>query len=280
MRCPPDPVGSIRLSALLMMGKTGRKRNFFCRPPSLMEWTMITAVIAILAILFMPSFSPANQPRSKTSSVKSDQRTLASALEGYYVDHDAYPPAIRQNGDLVLGHHLTTPVPYLTEPVYDKFKLNHYPNIVSLVWYEWGFIIVLGFILMVIISMVLYTKNPDKWELGDAIRNIFLPGCVVLGFLIVLLFQNDETLVQNYNDWGYYKIRSEWRGKDLGFRYYSDQNGWILISLGPDGDYDIDPEKYYHSSIAQPSFELLCIAGTYDPTNGTVSSGDVFRVKQ
>jgi len=43
---------------------------------------------------------------------------------------------------------------------------------------------------------------------------------------------------------------------------------------------DIDPVKYYDSSIAKPSFELLCIAGTYDPKNGTVSNGDIYRVKQ
>jgi hypothetical protein len=59
--------------------------------------------------------------------------------------------------------------------------------------------------------------------------------------------------------------------------YYCDPNGWILISAGPDGDYDIDPQKLYNSSVSQPSTELLSKA--YDPTNGTVSDGDIFRVK-
>jgi len=62
------------------------------------------------------------------------------------------------------------------------------------------------------------------------------------------------------------------------FAYYGDRNGWILISPGPDGDYDINPAKDYSSDIRQPTLQLLLKA--YDPSNGTVSGGDVFRVKQ
>lgn len=62
------------------------------------------------------------------------------------------------------------------------------------------------------------------------------------------------------------------------FVYYADTNGWILVSPGPDGDYDIDPELDYRSDIPQPS-ELIVSKG-YDPTNGLMSNGDIFRVKQ
>lgn len=88
--------------------------------------------------------------------------------------------------------------------------------------------------------------------------------------------------------------------KGATFGYYADANGWILISFGPDTDEgsnppgDIDPDletpRYiYKSSVAQPSLTLQCLnssAGqgqesyTYDPSNGTVSPGDVWRVKQ
>jgi hypothetical protein len=84
------------------------------------------------------------------------------------------------------------------------------------------------------------------------------------------------------------------------FAYYHDANGWIIISFGPDVDADgTNPgdlgcydgggiETVYRSNIAQPSLTLLCGASgvgdqeafTYDPTNGTVSPGDVYRVKQ
>jgi len=63
--------------------------------------------------------------------------------------------------------------------------------------------------------------------------------------------------------------------------------GWILISPGPDGDYDL-PGSYevYDPSITQPSPLLLGGANatgsafTYDPTNGLFSDGDIYRVKQ
>jgi len=65
----------------------------------------------------------------------------------------------------------------------------------------------------------------------------------------------------------------------LPYRYYPKTGGWILISTGPDGDYDIDPEADYDPGIPQPSAHLLAVAGTYDPTNGTESDGDLWQVK-
>ena len=67
-------------------------------------------------------------------------------------------------------------------------------------------------------------------------------------------------------------------GGDATYSYYKDSSGWIMISAGPDKDYDIAPEKLYRSDIAQPTLELLTYS--YDPTNGLVSDGDIFWVKQ
>jgi hypothetical protein len=64
---------------------------------------------------------------------------------------------------------------------------------------------------------------------------------------------------------------------ELPFVYYVDTSGWMLISPGPDGKYDMVPERVYTSLIAQPSPTILGLA--YDPTNGTISGGDIFRVK-
>jgi hypothetical protein len=78
--------------------------------------------------------------------------------------------------------------------------------------------------------------------------------------------------------------------------------GWILWSYGPDvdenayqnatypigGDIKVDApiagwtvqvaETYYNAGGTVPSGDLLLL--TYDPTNGTTSNGDVWRVKQ
>lgn len=61
------------------------------------------------------------------------------------------------------------------------------------------------------------------------------------------------------------------------FAYYATDNGWILFSPGPDRKFDLD-WKLYNPAVPQPSPELVPFE--YDPTNGTVSSGDIFRVKQ
>ncbi len=64
------------------------------------------------------------------------------------------------------------------------------------------------------------------------------------------------------------------------YSYYSGKtHGWIVISVGPDRDYDINPERDYHGpKPSQPEESLLIKA--YDPTNGITSSGDIFRIKQ
>jgi len=56
------------------------------------------------------------------------------------------------------------------------------------------------------------------------------------------------------------------------------ENSWILISPGPDHVYDIDPMRYFDSPPTQPLLALNPL--TYDPTNGMVSRGDIWRVGQ
>lgn len=81
----------------------------------------------------------------------------------------------------------------------------------------------------------------------------------------------------DYRDW----FTARWyHYAALPYRYFPKDDGWILISTGPDGDYDIDPESGYDPNIPQPSPHLMALAGTYDPTNGTESDGDLWRVKQ
>ena len=62
------------------------------------------------------------------------------------------------------------------------------------------------------------------------------------------------------------------------YAYYTGGYGWILISAGRDGDYDIVPERDYDGRVKQPSERILLLS--YDPTNGLESDGDLWRVKQ
>jgi len=54
--------------------------------------------------------------------------------------------------------------------------------------------------------------------------------------------------------------------------------GFIIISPGPDRDYDIDPVKEYNPKDPESIKKL--IEKKYDKTNGTISNGDLFRVKK
>ena len=60
---------------------------------TLIELLIVVAIIAILALIAVPNFLEA-QVRSKVSRAKADLRTLATALEAYAVDWNAYPPAM------------------------------------------------------------------------------------------------------------------------------------------------------------------------------------------
>jgi len=61
------------------------------------------------------------------------------------------------------------------------------------------------------------------------------------------------------------------------YSYYTDNHGWILISLGPYKKYSIIPDKDYSSSINQPSQKIL--ENIYDVTNGIISNGDIVEFK-
>lgn len=69
----------------------------------------------------------------------------------------------------------------------------------------------------------------------------------------------------------------------LPVRYFIIDKGqnWILQNCGPDGDYDLTA---YHLiqmiNESETEYSYFMKDGYYDPTNGTDSSGDIFRVKE
>ena len=71
---------------------------------------MVVAIIALLAAIALPNFLEA-QTRAKVSRAKADLRTVATALEAYRVDSNAYPP--NDGVYNVLPCQITTPVAYI-----------------------------------------------------------------------------------------------------------------------------------------------------------------------
>ncbi len=88
---------------------------------TLIELLIVVAIIAILAAIAVPNFLEA-QTRSKAARIKSELRTLATGLESYNVDNNAYPYGVfnpgQQLGPASMENYvpLTTPVAYLTAP--------------------------------------------------------------------------------------------------------------------------------------------------------------------
>jgi len=81
---------------------------------TLIELLIVVAIIAILAAIAVPNFLEA-QTRAKVSRVKADLRSLATAIEAYGVDYNAYPPDV-PNPQYRLSdvRYLSTPIAYIT----------------------------------------------------------------------------------------------------------------------------------------------------------------------
>ncbi len=94
---------------------------------TLIELLIVVAIIGILAAIAVPNFLNA-QVRAKVARVESDFRTLATALEMYQMDQNAYPPYGFWGGHTSPAYFnaLSTPVAYLSNPeaVDDPFQLQ------------------------------------------------------------------------------------------------------------------------------------------------------------
>jgi hypothetical protein len=152
--------------------------------------------------------------RSKVGTVQADIRSMATALEAYYVDHNALPPSdvqrnIRKRSlreprmPSFANYALTTPVAYLSCIITDGFSAGNQP-----------------FVYHVVDNRNTARMRSDPWNTGA---------------------------------------------------------GYLLLSPGPDGRFDIDWRIYDPSVKNQPQPEFVMRA--YDPTNGVMSKGDIFRVR-
>jgi len=238
---------------------------------TLIELLIVVAIIAILAAIAVPNFLEA-QVRAKVSRARTDQRSLSVALEAYYVDNNVYPTVgLGQNN-----------------PVQNTETYN---------------------------SWVVRSQNrtrggaelPNFVMRGSQTNNSFMTLTTPLAY--ITSYPNDPFASCKGETFSYYCVFPG--GWDVGGR---GGVGWILWSYGPDvdefkgGTPSDSPYKAYNPTRSQPSsYEpppprgIRDIPGgllagldvdegdnneanqrqfTYDPTNGTVSGGDVWRVKQ
>ena len=223
---------------------------------TLIELLIVVAIIAILAAIAIPNFLQA-QTRAKVSRAEADMRSVATAIESYYIDHNMYPAysveqernlaefedeniefatfvAHNPNNAATRAHSITTPVAYLTSIPQDPFGRQDSP----------------------LRYFACFTGRPMNRD-----DNSGAPA----------------------------------RG-----------TGWILVSFGPNTNFPVgniqlnsdawdnvdftsDPPTLANTYTAT-NFDLMTRVNdteidsitnvTYDPTNGTVSAGDLWRGRQ
>ncbi len=103
---------------------------------TLIELLIVVAIIAILATIAIPNVLEA-LVRARVSRVKADMRTIATALDAYFSDHNSYPRDHdnagwegkyrwtvwdgRRGPNQVGLYYVTTPVAYITSMAADSF---------------------------------------------------------------------------------------------------------------------------------------------------------------
>jgi type IV pilus assembly protein PilA len=73
---------------------------------TLIELLVVIIIIGILAAIAIPVFLN-QRKKAVDASIKSDLRTVANEMETYYVDNQAYPPAVTGSTGTVLPNILT-----------------------------------------------------------------------------------------------------------------------------------------------------------------------------
>jgi type II secretory pathway pseudopilin PulG len=170
---------------------------------------MVAGGVGVAAAVAVPNFLEA-QTRSKVSRAKSDMRSMATAIESYYVDFNVYPPSTENPGEM-----------YGNKPA----NADHFSTF--------------------------RVMNPKQ----------AMPLTTPIGYLTSSFFEPANSDL-NSGPYG----------------YFSEKDFWVVWTAGPDKKFDINPSNFQGFKFPITSEEIA--NQTYDPTNGTISAGDIWRVKQ
>ncbi len=214
---------------------------------TLIELLIVVAIIAILAAIAVPNFLEA-QTRSKVSAGKAALRTLATGLESYAVDNNTYPYSLMLPGQPWLppagpatsdirAGGLTSPISYLTTLPIDPFE---HPINNSIRVKAPVYYERAGFVVESAGGNLVVNRNRPSMVPSDAV-----------GEYLNLTGTAADTPVTSPE---------------------ATPVRWVLYSLGPDIDFRLFDDA---GNVASNSRYNL--NNRYDPTNGTVSQGNVLR---
>lgn len=215
---------------------------------TLIELLIVVAIIAILAAIAVPNFLEA-QVRSKVSRVRSDMRSMATAIETYYVDTNTYP-ALAINTDQSADRMF----------IQGGAGKNNNGRTFRLRG---------------------TAANPNQ----NALQTLTTPVAYITSYFSDPFADTRGLTFRYYADRAGYILGSYGPDTD---QANGGALGWAGGSTVVDNN-EGGIETLYDSQQAQPSVTLLGGTGafqpknvtsayTYDSTNGTVSKGDVWRV--
>lgn len=241
---------------------------------TLIELLVVVAIISILASIALYNFLEA-QTRAKIARAQSDMRTVSVGIESYYMDNTCYPRMNpnqeSERGHLILSIHdnflyyqngyepdmgpgggvpmsLTSPVAYMTsippDPFIGKLPLNHTGT------YRWTFD-------RINCSFFFYDFRGGMRQRGLGWRPD-LPDVIAPA---PMRFNGPTGRVVNAE--------------------------WALLSAGPDQSFvptknphnEKEPYVSYQFFMDKQDWQGMLdgVFCTYDPTNGTLSEGDLWR---
>ena len=204
---------------------------------TLIELLIVVAIIAILAAIAVPNFLEA-QTRSKVSRAKADMRSMATAAESYAVDHNVYPSNVANDPMDPLGLDF-------------DFKRILIP-------------------LSTPVAYITDSHIPDAFgniaypELGDQFVYFFFDldpagGLVEVVYNGILNYTPQELEVIKSSRYAIIGV-----GPDRIAEFH-----WIMPPFGTGSG--VDAINHEGSIFVRNS------DGVYDPTNGTISKGDMLR---
>lgn len=241
---------------------------------TLIELLIVIAIIAILALIAIPNFLEA-QTRAKISRALADERSIATAIEAYMIDYNTYPYYLhRDDGAIWAGdmygestfvpYRLTTPVAYITKLMPTPFQPQKFQGATDAAPGPEPY-------------TYMYRRFFDdmtdttKWKPWPGAGNRPQNQSYDWGYGTCAKWV--PIMYDAYNQTGWFLNND--RNANNHLRNCSGRGAWVIGCSGPTMNFvslgDGTGPTWY--SAATPTAP----ATHYDPTNGSISMGDILR---